>query len=193
MSRIEIPIIAKKRTIGYIHASGRNRPEPTPLIQECRMTGSIDSRSERYLRFSHRSMVAVLVLMVMIGTVALVVALRPDGVISQWLPRVSVLVPVAIVLIAGALRATLGGDRWTPDAPEARAILQDEWRRMNMARASRAAFVVVLAAQVPLGLWLGMLPSPRGVMAMAVTTMTFGLAAFIALFLYFERSAHDGG
>ena len=157
------------------------------------MTGSIDSRSERYLRFSHRSMVVVLVLMVMTGAVALAVALRPDGVISQSLPRAGVLLPVAIVLIAGALHATLGGDRWTPDAPEARAILQDEWRRMNMARASRAAFVVVLAAQVPLGLWLGMLPAPRGVMAMAITTMTFGLAAFIALFLYFERGAHDGG
>ena len=89
------------------------------------MTGSIDSRSERYLRFSHRSMVVVLVLMVMTGAVALAVALRPDGVISQSLPRAGVLLPVAIVLIAGALRATLGGDGWTPDAPEARAILLD--------------------------------------------------------------------
>lgn len=157
------------------------------------MAVSNDSRSEKYLRYSHRSMVVVLALMVTIGSVSLAMALQPDGVVARWMPRLSAIVPIAIVLVAGALAATLRGDRWDPNAPEARAIVQDEWRRLNMARAMRGAFVVVVAAQVPLALWLGTLPSPRAAMAIAITTMTLGVATLSALFLIFEREEGDAG
>jgi hypothetical protein len=163
------------------------------LIEECWMTEASDSRAEKYLRYSHGGMVVVLVLMVVIGCVWVAVALQPDGVIARWLPRLSATVPIAIMLIAGALVATLRGDRWDPNAPEARAIMQDEWRRLNMARAMRGAFVVVIAAQVPLALWLGTLPSSRGVMALAIATMTSGMATLSALFLIFEREGDDAG
>lgn len=157
------------------------------------MTEASDSRAERYLRYSHRGMVVVLVLMVAIGCAWLAVAVQPDGVVARWLPRLSATLPIAITLIAGALLATLRGDRWDPNAPEARAIMQDEWRRSNMARAMRGAFVAVIATQVPLAMWLGTLPSPRGVMAMAITTMTLGMATLSALFLIFEREGDDVG
>jgi hypothetical protein len=157
------------------------------------MTEASDSRAERYLRYSHRGMVVVLVLMVDIGCVWLAVAVNPDGVAARWLPRLSAALPIAITLIAGALLATLRGDRWDPNAPEARAIMQDEWRRSNMARAMRGAFVAVIATQVPLAMWLGTLPSPRGVMAMAIATMTLGMVTLSALFLFFERDGDDAG
>lgn len=163
------------------------------LMEECWMTESSDSRAEKYLRYSHRGMVAVLMLMGVIGSIWLAVSFQPDGVIARWLPRLSATLPIAITLIAGAIAATLRGDRWDPNAPEARAIMQDEWRRLNMARAMRGAFVVVIVAQVPLALWLGTLPSPRGVMALAIATMTLGLATLSALFLIFEREGDDAG
>jgi hypothetical protein len=157
------------------------------------MAESNVSRSENYLRYSHRGMVVVLVLMVVIGSVSLAISLQPDGVVAQWTARFSIMVPIAIALIGGALGATLRGDRWDPKAPGARAIVQDEWRRLNMARAMRGAFVVVIIAQMPLALWLGSLPSPRGVMAMAITTMTLGVATLSGLFLIFERTGDDAG
>jgi hypothetical protein len=157
------------------------------------MTVPADSRAEKYLRYSHRSMVVVLLLAVATGGAVLATAVEPDGLIASWMPRISLLLPIAIVLIAGMLMATLRGDRWDPNAPEARAILEDEWRRTNMSRALRGAFVVVIAAQVPLGLWLARLPALRGTLAMATATMTLGLATLAALFLYFDREERDAG
>jgi hypothetical protein len=153
---------------------------------------AIETRAERYLRYSHRGMVLLLVLMAIIGGGALAVILQPDGLIAGWMPRISVTIPVAIALIAGALVSTLGGDRWDPNAPEAQAILRDEWRRHNLARAMRVAFVIVLAAQTPLALWLASLPGSRAVIGMAIATMTLGMVTFTGLYLVFDREARDG-
>lgn len=152
-----------------------------------------DSRAERYLRYSRRGMVAVLSLTVVIGCALLAVAVAPDGLIARWMPRLSATLPVVITLVVGVLVTTLRGDRWDPNAPEARVILEDEWRRANMSRALRGAFVVVVAAQAPLGLWLSRLPAPRGALAMATATMTLGLATLSALFLFFDREGRDDG
>ena len=157
------------------------------------MTEASNSRAENYLRYSNRGLVVLMVLMLAIGCAGLAIAVHPDGVIARWLPRLSTTLPIVIALIGGALVTTLRGDRWDPNAPEARAIMHDEWRRLNMARATRGAFTIVLAAQVPLALWLGTLPSPRGVMALGIATMTFGMTALIALYLVFERRGDDGG
>jgi hypothetical protein len=150
------------------------------------------SRTERYFRYSHRGMVVILVLVIAVGAAFLAVALNPDGIVARWMPRLALSVPIGIALIAGALQWTLRGDRWDPAAPEARAVLGDEWRQVCLARAARWALVVVLAAQVPLALWLGALPAPRGVLAQAVATMTLGMAALVGLFLYFQRAGHEG-
>jgi fatty acid desaturase len=99
--------------------------------------------------------------------------------------------PVAIALIAGGLHATLRGDRWDPRSVEARTLLDDEWRRQAMTRALRGAFGVVLAAQAPLALWLGGRPAPGNAVAMAIVTMTLGLATLCALFLAFDRASDD--
>jgi hypothetical protein len=157
------------------------------------MAEKVVSRSERYLRFSRRGMVVILVSSMITGGSLLVLALDPDGALGSLMPRISALIPMAIAIVAGMLVATLGGHKWDPEAPEARAILEDEWRRANMNRAIRVAFVVVLAAQVPLGFWLASVPSPRGILALATTTMTLGLAVLAGLFLYFDREPNNGG
>lgn len=157
------------------------------------MTTEVDSRSEMYLRFSRRGMMVVLATSIIAGGSLLAIAVEPDGAIASLMPRISALIPIAITLVAGMLVATLRGNRWNPKAPEARAILEDEWRQSNLNRAIRAAFALVLAAQVPLGLWLSSVPSPRGILALATTTMTLGLAVLSGFFLYLDRETNDGG
>jgi len=93
------------------------------------MAESPDSRSERYLRFSHGTMVALLILTIVLGGFCL---------------------------------------------------------------AMRVAFIVVLIAQIPIGLLVAHLPSLRAVMAMAISTLTLGMATLIALFLFFSREEQDG-
>ena len=154
------------------------------------MASPMVSRSERYLRFSRRSTTVLLLLVLAVGAMCVAMAFRPAA--PHWSVAMLPLWIVAIVLAAG-LQRTLGGDRWDPRLPEVRAIVEDEWRRSNMDRARRVALVVVLGAQLPLGLLLAALPSLRAVMAMAAATITLGLATLLACFLYFDRDAADAG
>jgi hypothetical protein len=148
-----------------------------------------ESRSERYLRFSQRSLAILLGLVLTMGALGLAITLRPE-IGSRWMVQAGWMLPTAMVLALGALQQTmLRGERWRADAPEVRAIREDEWRQANMNRALRAALGVVLVAQVPLGLSLGQLPAMRAVMAMAVATSVLGMATLLALFLFFGREA----
>lgn len=152
------------------------------------MTDPTEARAERYLRFSRRSTTVLLLLVIAIGGMCVAMAIRP--LTPAWSRAVPALWIVAVVLAAG-LQRTLGGDRWDPRIPEVRAIVEDEWRQRNMDRARRVAFVVVFAAQLPLGLLLARLPSLQAVMAMAAATITLGMATLLALFLHFDRDAAD--
>jgi hypothetical protein len=153
------------------------------------MPAMMTSRSEKLLRYSRRGMAVLLGLVLTLGTLSLGMALQPEA--ELWGSALRML-PIAAVIVAAALVGTLRGDWWDPRAPEAQAIVQDEWRRANMDRARRVAFAVVLVAQVPLALLFSRLPSPQGLMAMAVSSMTLGMSVLLALFLYFDRDA-DGG
>jgi hypothetical protein len=156
------------------------------------MSESEETRAERYQRFSQGSMIVTLVLVLVLGSICVGMAFEPHAA-SRWMARSGWMLAVAIAIAVVTLRAaTLRGDRWNPRAPEARAILHDEWRRTSMDRAMRVAFVVVIGAQVPLALLLIHLPSPRAVTAMAAATATLGLATFIALHLFLSRQASDG-
>lgn len=154
------------------------------------MHSPTETRSEKYLRFSRRSMTVALLLVLAVGGTCVAMAIWPAT--PTWSRAIPPLWIVAVVL-AGGLQRTLGGERWDPRAPEARAIADDEWRRSNMDHARRVAFVVVLGAQLPLGLLLAGLPSERALMAMAAATITLGLATLMALFLHLDRDVPDAG
>lgn len=151
------------------------------------MSQPTDDRSELFLQFSQRKLTTLLVIVLAVGAVGLALMLTPTGTVWRAVSRVS-LVPVAVAIVL-IVQMTLRGRRWSPDSPEVRVAMQDEWRRTNMNRASRLALVVVLLAQWPLALILGFaqIPAPRGAMAMAMATITLGLSTQIALFLFFDR------
>jgi FtsH-binding integral membrane protein len=154
------------------------------------MASPIESRSEKYLRFSRRSMTVLLLLIIAVGGFCVVLAFHPTS--PVWSKAMVPLWIVAVVL-ALSIQRTLGGDRWDRRNPEVRAIVDDEWRRRNMDRARSVAFAVVLAVQLPLGLLLSSLPPLQAVMAMAAATITLGLATLLGLFLYFDRDLSDAG
>ncbi|HYK02399.1 MAG TPA: DUF2178 domain-containing protein [Thermoanaerobaculia bacterium] len=149
---------------------------------------------EVFERFSRRSMVILLFVVAILGGTALALILSPAGAVGRSAARAAWLIPVAIVIAGVATQSSLKGRRWNPASPEVAAIMQDEWRRTNMDRASRFALIVVLAAQWPLGLLIGLLggvPSVRTAMAMAAASMTLGLMTVIALFLFFGRESRS--
>ena len=154
------------------------------------MTEPIDNSSESLVRFSRRGMGTMLVIVLVFGATALAMTLWPEGAASRFMARAAWVFPIAIVVIGVALRATLRGRRWDPRSPEAKAILNDELRQTSLNRSSRAALIVVLVAQLPLGLLFGMLaqlPATRTALAMAEATITLGMATLISLFLFFDR------
>ncbi|HVQ54496.1 MAG TPA: hypothetical protein VMT25_04915 [Thermoanaerobaculia bacterium] len=154
------------------------------------MTALADNSSELLVRFSRRSMAAMLIIVPGFGAMALAMTLWPDGAASRFTAQAGWVYPIAIVLLAAFLRATLRGKSWDPRSPEAKAILNDELRQDSMNRSARAALIAVLVAQVPLALLLGTLPqaSPtRTALAMAEATITLGMVTFIALFLFLDR------
>lgn len=154
------------------------------------MTPPIHSSSENLVRFSRRSMAAMLVIVPALGAMALSMTLWPEGAASGFMAHSAWVVPIAIVILAAALRATLRGRPWDPRSPEAKAILNDELRQASLNRSSRAALIVVLVAQLPLELLFGMLlqlPASRTALAMAEATITLGMATFLSCFLFFDR------
>ena len=146
-------------------------------------------QTELFLRVSRRGLLAVLITILILGGSMLGMALWPSSVLASWPSRLPWLLPMVMIFAMIGLHAPLRGRgrRWDPRSPEVKAIMEDEFRRTNMARAQRAAFMVVLIAQVPLALLLMHLPAMQAVLAMAVATITLGMVILIALFLFFDR------
>ena len=148
---------------------------------------SSETRSDQFLRLGRRGLVAVLSIWVVLGATLLAMALRPESVLAQWMSRAPWLAPVAIVVIVTALSTSYRRLGFAPDAPETRAVLQDEWRQACLGRAFRGAFFIVLGAQALFALLLARVPAARALWTMAGATICLGMAAFTALFLVFDR------
>lgn len=145
------------------------------------------SQSDLFLQFNRRKLTLLLAIVLVVGAIGLALMLTPAGPAWRSVARASV-VPV-VVVIAVLVQLAIRSRRWAPKSPEVEVAMQDEWQRTNMNRASRTAFVVLLVAQWPLGITLGFLdvPAPRGAMAMAMATVTLGLATQLAAFLFLDR------
>jgi hypothetical protein len=154
------------------------------------IVGTMNPESvEHFARFSRRSMFALLAVVLLTGGTGIALAFSPQGAVARSVARGAWFIPVAITMFI-AVQCSMRGRRWSPDAPEVKAIMQDEWRRTNMDRAARLALIIVLLGQWPLALIVGFLfelPPPRTAMAMAASVTTLGLATMITLFLFFDR------
>ena len=148
-----------------------------------------ENSSELFLRFTRRSMFATLLIVLVMGTLSVMLAVSPHGPAARFLSQAPWFLPVAIILMIAVTHGSLRAGRWNAQSPEVKAVMGDEWRRTNMDRAMRITFVVILLAQVPLGLSFSFagLPPLRALMAMAASTITIALALLATLFLIFDR------
>src|SRR5688572_23277498 len=151
------------------------------------MTDSSQTRTELYLRFTRRSLVGVLALILALGGLCLAAALQPQGAFAEHMQRYSWLIPIGIAILGSWPLTFQRRHRFTPDSPEVKAVMKDELRRANMDRARTFALFVVLLVQVPMALFLSRWPSLPAVLAMAVATITVAMSSLIAFFLVFDR------
>ncbi|HSE47678.1 MAG TPA: hypothetical protein VLA96_00560 [Terriglobales bacterium] len=155
------------------------------------MASAIQDRSEAFERVQRRSMIAVVVITLTLGGIGLAMALSPQGAVGNSANLPWWLLPIIIATIARLL-ATSQGRHFTPDSPEVKVAMQDEWRNSNLMRAARGALIVVLIGQWPLGLIFGFLTRPgltppRIASAMAAATIMLGIVSLAALFFYYDR------
>lgn len=157
------------------------------------MTGAIQmtssgptDRTELLLRISRRSLLVVLAMIVLIAATLIAHVLRPGSLLADWASRMPWLLPLAIAALFLVFNAPLRRS-FRPTDPDVKAMLNDEFRQANLARAQRVAFVVVLVAQIPLATFVSGLNTVGAVTVMSVATITVAMAALIISFLYFDR------
>jgi drug/metabolite transporter (DMT)-like permease len=144
-------------------------------------------RAELVLRTSRRALVVVLAAVLLVAATLIAHALRPGSLLADWSSKVPWLFPVAMVAVFVILNAPLLRRQLRPDSPEMRAMLEDEFRHANLARAQRLALIVVLVAQVPLAILVSGLATEPAVTVMAVASVTLAMTTLIASFLFFDR------
>ena len=142
-------------------------------------------RTELLLRISRRSLLVVLALVLLIAATLIAHVLRPGSLLADWASRMPWLLPVAIVAVFFIFTLPSARSFRANDA-DVKAMLNDEFRQANLARAQRAALVAVLVAQIPLALFLSGM-NAVATTVMSVATITVALATFIVSFLYFDR------
>lgn len=155
------------------------------------MTNPNEDRSELFVRFHRKSLFALMMIILVMGGTGLSLALWPALTVGKYANTQWWMLPVGIVIFI-SLFTFAGGRRFSPEAPEVLVATHDEGRRTNMLRAARAALIVVLVGQWPLGLALGFLTqphlaAPRIAIAMAAATNMLGIVTTISFFLYFDR------
>ena len=144
-------------------------------------------RVEMFLRTSRRALGVLLLLVFILEATVIAMVFWPGTWLAQWPMRFPLAFPILVLLAFLALRLTRDGRKLRADAPESKVVVNDEFRRANLLRAQRAALILVLIAQVPLGLLFMRVPATLAVLGMGGTTMALAMSAVILLFLFFDR------
>ena len=155
------------------------------------MSETVRNQSERYYLAYQRGAGVCLLFSIATGAHLLAVAF---GGLSGGVVRDGALVLISLFVVSLLVVAlvTLRGRLWRRSDPEAKLVLRDEWTRRNWSRACRIGFAVVMWAQLPLAyLMIRLAPEPS-FSGMAGLSMTLGMGAFWATYLYLGRQQGDG-
>lgn len=156
------------------------------------MSESDWKHSERHYLAYQRGAVVCLLFAVATGAYLLAAVF---GALSDWLVSDGAMSIVALfvtALLAVSL-VTLRGRLWRRSDPEAQLVLRDEWTRRNWNRACRNGFAAVMWAQLPLAFLMERLAPTPSFSGMAGLSMTLGVGAFFATYLYVGRQPQGDG
>jgi len=141
--------------------------------------------SDTLVRYSHRSLWAALILLLVLAAWAVSVNLFPAS--AAVAGKAALLLPLAIVIALGVLRGSLRALSGHPSSPAMKAILQDELRQQSLQRAWRNGLLAVLLAQPLLALLFALAAPPQPVLLMASLTVLTGVATVLGSVLLYDR------
>ena len=155
------------------------------------MRESEPKESERYYLAYQRGAAVCLIFSVAVGGYFLAVVF--GGVSGGLVPggALTLIALFGISLLTVHL-VTLRGRLWRRRDPGTQLVLRDEWTRRNWNRACRTGFFVVMWAQLPLAFLMKRLAPEPSFSGMAGLSMTLGVFAFFASYLYLGRQQDDG-
>ncbi len=154
------------------------------------MTPTTPDRTELFIRYFRRSLYLAL------GVLGLVTLWLVGGIFdtsgtfhsfSQRLVTPFPLLPLLVCFGVIANGSSLKRQRFTKEDPDVRAVLDDEHRHQNFHRATRAALVFTLLAQIPLAILFQLRPVPDAPYYMGALSLVLGVMALVASFLVFDR------
>jgi len=145
----------------------------------------MNNDSDTLVRYSHRSLWAALVLLLVLAAWAVTVNLFPGS--AALAGKAALLLPLAIVIALGVMRGSLRGLSGHPASPAMKAVLQDELRQQSLQRAWRNGLLAVLLAQPLLALLFALAALPQAVLLMASLTVLTGVATVLGSVLLYDR------
>lgn len=151
------------------------------------MIPTTPDRTELVIRYGRRSLALGLTWLGVLGTCLALQVFDPEGPFTAMSNHLLKGLPIALPIAVAALQASLKGKGFTTKDPEVRAVMEDEFRRVNLNKAFRCAFFSVFVLQVPLGLAAWNLPPHVGLAFMGGFTILLGVMALMAYFLFFDR------
>ena len=139
--------------------------------------------SETLVSYSRRSLWAALALVVVLGAIAVSLAIYPG---AQMAGNAAALLPLAIVFSAVGLRSR-GGQLASQNPAAMKSIRDDELRQQSLSRAYRNGLLAVLVVQPLLAFALATFAASYPLAVMAAVTVTTGAAVVLASLLAYDR------
>jgi hypothetical protein len=143
--------------------------------------------SDLLVRYSHLSLYFALVLLLALGSYAVLIHVAPDSNVTATANRYAVMLPIAIVIALAALRSSLHGVRAHPREAAMKTLHSDELRAQALSRAYRNGLVAVLLVQPVLVFVLAAAALPYPLVPMAAATVLIGVATVLCSLLAYDR------
>jgi hypothetical protein len=139
------------------------------------------------VKYSRLSLYFALLLLLALGTYAVLIHVAPDSHATAMANRFAILLPIAIVIALAALRSSLHGVRAHPREAAMKALHRDELHVQSLGRAYRNGLIAVVLAQPVLALLLSAAALPLPLVPMAGATVLVGVATVLCSLLAYDR------
>ena len=145
------------------------------------------TQTDLLARYSRLGLYFALVLLLILGTYAVLIHAFPDSNAAALAHRFAILLPLAIIIALAALRSSLHGVSAHPRSRAMTALRNDELRAHAVNKAYRNGLVAVLLVQPVLVLLLSAAELPYPLVQMASATVLIAVAAVICSLIVYDR------
>lgn len=145
------------------------------------------TQTDLLARYSRLGLYFALVLLLLLGTYAVLIHAFPDSSAAALAHRLAILLPIAIIIALAALRSSLHGVSANPRSAAMKALRNDELRALALNKAYRNGLVAVLLVQPVLVLALSAAELAYPLVPMASATVLIAVAAVICSLIVYDR------